>query len=80
MKMIKQLEKYLERYRLIIGILILIMLIITSVLTYHNFDKQNQIIETGGFTDGKIKCACSQESWDEFQNQEDISTVINIDG
>lgn len=79
--MIKELEKYLTEYKNIIGILVLIMLIVISILTYHNFDKQNQIIETGGFTDGKIKCACSQKAWDEFQNQDvDISNIIIENG
>lgn len=77
--MIKKLEKYLAEYRNVIGILILIMLVVTSMLTYENFDKQNQIIETGGFTDGKIKCACTQEAWNEFQSQE-ISDVIIANG
>jgi len=54
-KFFNKIELFLSHYRMIIGVLILIMLIVTSVLTYNNFDKQNQIIETGGFTDGKIK-------------------------
>jgi len=52
------------------------MLIVTSVLTYNNFDKQNQIIETGGFTDGKIKCVCNQEAWDKFQIQDILNVTI----
>lgn len=70
------LEKYLARYRLIIGVLVLIMLVITSILTYQNFDKQNQIIETGGFTDGNVKCVCNKEAWDEFQKI-DINLLQN---
>jgi len=73
-KKLDLLEKYLARYRLIIGLLVLIMLCVTCILTYHNFDKQNQIIENGGFEDGKIKCVCSQEAWDTFQEEKgDIS-------
>ena len=57
------------------------MLIVTSVLTWQNFDKQNQIIETGGFTDGKIKCVCDQGVWDDFTNQEiNIPNLISPHG
>jgi len=78
-KIFNKIEVSLARYRMIIGVLILIMLIIVSILTYQNFDKQNQIIETGGFTDGKIKCVCNQEAWDKFQIK-DFSNVIIENG
>jgi hypothetical protein len=71
-----KLETFLARFKHVLGLLILIMLIVTSVLTWQNFDKQNQIIETGGFTDGKIKCVCDQDVWNDFENQ-DI-TIPNI--
>jgi len=70
------LETFLARFKHVLGLLVLIMLIVTSVLTWQNFDKQNQIIETGGFTDGKIKCVCDQDVWNDFENQ-DI-TIPNI--
>ena len=73
-----KLETFLARYKHIIGLLVLIMLIVTSVLTWQNFDKQNQIIETGGFTDGKIKCVCDQEVWDDFNNQDVVVPVPYI--
>ncbi len=75
-KFFNKIELFLSHYRMIIGVLILIMLIVTSVLTYNNFDKQNQIIETGGFTDGKIKCVCNQEAWDKFQIQDILNVTI----
>jgi uncharacterized protein YxeA len=76
-------EKELARYRILVGVLVLIMLIITCVLTYQNFDKQNQIIKTGGFVDGKVKCVCSAEAWEEFQANGEktyVSTIDNLDG
>lgn len=78
-KKLGTIEKYINKYRNILGVLILIMLIITSVLTYKNFDKQNQIIETGGFVDGKIKCACTQDAWDEFQASGEKYNIPNIE-
>lgn len=65
-----KLEIFLTRYKNVLGLLVLIMLIVTSVLTWQNFEKQNQIIETCGFTDGKIKCVCTQEAWKDFEVQE----------
>jgi L-asparagine transporter-like permease len=78
-KFFSEIEFSLAQYRMVIGVLILIMLIVVSILTYQNFDKQNQIIETGGFTDGKIKCVCNQEAWDKFQIK-DFSNVIIENG
>ena len=72
-----KLEIFLSKYRHILGLFVLIMLIVTCILTWQNFDKQNQIIETGGFTDGKIKCVCDQESWEEFESK-DIVPVVYI--
>ncbi len=68
------LEKYLARYRIVIGVLVLIMLCVVSIMTYYNFDKQNQIIKTGGFEDGVIKCVCSEEAWAAFQD-----TQVDVD-
>jgi len=73
-----KLEGCLTRYRSLIGTLVLIMLVILTILTYFNFDKQNQIIETGGFTDGKIKCVCNEEAWEQFQNQEKNYTFSDV--
>ena len=61
---LQQIENSLSKYKNIIGVLILVTLIILSLLTINFFKKQNEIIETGGFTDGKIKCACTKEAWD----------------
>jgi hypothetical protein len=82
-KVFSNLEKFLAKYRALIGLLVLIMLITLSILTYFNFDKQNQIIETGGFIDGDIKCVCTQDAWDGFQKLDvntDISNIIVTDG
>jgi len=79
----KSLEDYLARFRMIIGILVFVMLVVTSILTYQNFDKQNQIIETGGFIDGDIKCVCDQAAWDEFTSREiglNLSYLKDING
>jgi len=82
-KVFSNLEKFLAKYRALIGLLVLIMLITLSILTYFNFDKQNQIIETGGFIDGDIKCVCTQDAWDDFQGLSeniDTSNIIVTDG
>ncbi len=73
-------EKYLARYRLVIGVMVLIMLIVLSSLTWTFFAKQNEIIETGGFVDGKVKCVCTQDAWDDFILEDNLTftnTIIN---
>lgn len=62
------LENNLFRYRYVIGVLILFLLVTLLIATIKNFEKQNQIIKTGGFTDGKIKCVCNQQDWEDFQD------------
>lgn len=69
----RKIERKLARYRFLIGLGVFIMLIVLSILTYMNFDKQNQIIETGGFTDGKIKCVCSEEAYNLFTEKSNIN-------
>ena len=71
MMKIQLIENKLNKYRNIMAILILIMLIVLSGVTYKFFEKQNEIIKTGGYTDGKVKCVCTQEAWDQF--------MINVD-
>lgn len=60
----QKIETGLKPYKNIIGLSILVMLIILSLLTVKFFDKQNEILETGGYTDGTVKCVCTQEAWD----------------
>ena len=80
-------EKIMARYRLTIGVIVFVMLITLSILTWTFFDKQNQIIETGGFVDGKVKCVCSQEAWDQFEESLELNPLgleinsnITLDG
>lgn len=67
-EILNKLNGYLKQYTSIIGFVLIILIATLIMLTYMNFDKQNQIIEKGGFIDGKIKCVCSQEAWDQFEN------------
>lgn len=82
MKLFKDLEKFLAEYRLVIGIVIIILLATLCIMTYINFDKQNQIIEKGGYTDGKIKCVCTQSAWEEFEGYDNLnfSEIENYNG
>lgn len=75
-EIIDQLEKEAIRYKYLIGILIIILLISLLFATFKNFEKQNEIIETGGFIDGKIKCVCNQEAWENHQGF--INNPLNL--
>lgn len=76
--MIKKINLIIEPYKHIIAVCILIMLCTLSILTYNFFEKQNQIIETGGFTDGKIKCVCNQEAYDLFMVNDSIINFSEV--
>ena len=77
---LQQIENSLSKYKSIIGVSILVMLILLSLLTINFFKKQNEIIETGGFIDGKIKCTCTQEAWDNKILLEDYPKEIFFNG
>lgn len=80
----RKIERGLAEFRHVIGILILISLLATAWTTYNWFEKQEQIINTCGYTDGKIKCVCTQEAWDQYiQSKEQpnlLPSEINISG
>lgn len=79
---IKRIESNLSKYKYLIGICIIFLMLVLIILTIKNFEKQNQIIETGGFTDGKIKCVCTKNAWDEYVNKNDLNlnNILNKDG
>ena len=59
-------ERLLNNFRYLIGVAIITLLIVLIFLTIQNFEKQNQIIETGGFINGKVKCVCNENAWNEY--------------
>jgi len=65
---IKKIEKTLNRYKHFLGLCVIILLGTLIIATVINFQKQNEIIKTGGFTEGDIKCVCNQQAWDEYQD------------
>lgn len=69
-KLLTDAEKLLSNFRYLIGIAVVTLLIALIILTFQNFKKQNQIIEKGGFIDGKIKCVCNQKAWDEYMSEQ----------
>jgi competence protein ComGC len=69
-------EDVLKGYKNIIGITIITLLVVLIFVTVKNFDKQNEIIETGGFIDGKVKCVCTQEAWDMEYGENNI--ILNL--
>jgi len=78
----KKLEQFLSEYKLVIGIMVMILLATLCVMTYFNFQKQNEIIETGGYTDGKIRCVCNEEAWVEYEKSRnlEVPTIVSDNG
>lgn len=74
---IDKLELHLSNYKNIIGIVVIILLSTLIILTVQFFDKQNQIIENCGYTDGKVKCVCTEEAWNAFSDSRQ-NTKVNF--
>ena len=73
-------NNFLRKFHLIIGVAIIGLLIATVILLVEHNKLQKEIIETGGYKDGKIKCVCSQEAWDNSRlgsQEESILPQIN---
>ena len=66
--MFKEAEIGLARYRNIIGIGVILMLLAFSLIFGYTYYKERQIAEKCGFENEKIKCVCTKQAWDSFNN------------
>lgn len=60
-------EKVLEKYRGLIGIGIIIMIILGCLLIVYSAAETKKIAEECGFDDGKVKCVCTNDAWNLYQ-------------
>ncbi len=67
---------WLDRYRNIIGIGVIAMLITFSFIFVDSINEQRKIAESCGFTDGKLRCICTQDEWDRRMNPDDIEHIL----
>lgn len=61
-------EKVLQRYKNLIGIGVIFMLILFIIIFLMTSAKQSKIAEDCGFDDGKIRCVCTSDAWNSYQN------------
>ena len=64
-EMLKMGNDALNRYKNLIGIGVFLMFIAFSFIFITSIQKQEKIAEKCGFTDGKLKCICTQQAWNE---------------
>lgn len=60
-------EKVLEKYRGLIGIGIMIMIILGMGLIVYSFNETKKIAEECGFDDGKVRCVCTSDAWNLYE-------------
>ena len=66
---VREIEGFLSRYKHILGLAVFCALLILIFFTIQNFQKQNQIADKCGFMDGKVKCVCTKEAWDQWMGE-----------
>lgn len=71
-------ERFLATYRNLIGLGVFLMLIAFSGVYLYALDQERQMAENCGFTDGKLKCACTSDAWDAYIQYEENS--MNLGG
>ena len=65
-------EKFLSTFRNLIGLGVFLTLIAFSGIYLYALDQEREMAENCGFTDGKLKCACTSDAWNAYiQYQED---------
>lgn len=66
----------LDKYKNIIGVGVIIMFIVFGATFWYTHSQQIKIAEECGFIDEKIKCVCTKQAWDEFNDRESWNSPI----
>ena len=78
--MFKEAELGLAKFRNIIGIGVIVFLLVFSMVFGYTYYRERQIAEHCGFENEKIKCVCTKNAWDVFNNRYGISLPILEEG
>ncbi len=71
-KMLIDGEKGISKFRNLIGIGVILMLLSFSFIYINALKEQREIAESCGFTDGPMHCVCTQDAWDiEIERREE---------
>lgn len=69
-KMFKEADIGLSQFKNIIGVGVIIMFIVFSMVFGYTYYRERQIAESCGFQNEKIKCVCTKEAWQWFQEKQ----------
>lgn len=70
-------NQFLAKYRNIIGLGVFLMLLAFCIVFMYSISEQREIAESCGFTDGKLKCICTEDAWNQKMNKKLPDLVIN---
>ncbi len=75
-------NKEFEPYKHLIGIGVILTLISFSIIFYFALEEERDIAEKCGYTDGKLKCVCTEAAYNQFLNASSMVGMgtINISG
>ncbi len=78
-KMLREGNAGLERYKHLIGIGVFLMLIAFSGIYWHALSEERKMAENCGFTDGKLKCVCHSEAWTDYLANNELTNSRGFD-
>lgn len=76
-KILREGEQGLNAYKNLIGIGVIFTILLGCCLIAYSSIEQQKIAEKCGFDDGKVKCVCTDEAWNKYQ--EDKQFEPNFD-
>lgn len=62
-----ELEQRAAKYRNLIGIAVIITILLGSVLVIVSKDQVKEYASQCGFDDGDLRCVCTQDAWNIYQ-------------
>lgn len=72
MNYLDELEQRFSKYRNLIGIAVIITILLGCVLIIVSKDQVKEYADQCGFDDGKLRCVCTEEAWNIYQQGLDI--------
>ena len=68
LQMLREGNKGIERYKHLIGVGVFLMLLAFSGIYMYALSEERKMAENCGFDDGKIKCVCTEDAWNDYQD------------
>jgi phosphoribosylaminoimidazole carboxylase (NCAIR synthetase) len=68
-----------QKIQIIIGLIIITLLFTTITMYIQDKQRDKEIISNCGFTQKDWTCVCTQEALDDYNNQVNLSEIIQKD-